>query len=779
MQSHPGRRGQVRTQRPTADPDGLAAARYVRPGDAGEIPAGAPCCFPCCSSLPRSRTGREAARPRPRPRLALEAISVHEETRIPRLSKDQDKRPARQPLKPAERGLVGTPVLRKWRPDIQGLRAVAVLLVVLYHAHVPFIRGGYVGVDVFFVISGFLITGTLAREVEQSGKISFVNFYSSRFKRLALPAALVVVVTLIADRVWASTLQVQPLAMDAIFTSLYSINYRLAQQGVDYQHASAAPSPLQHYWSLAVEEQFYATWPLLIMLCVWLARRHRSKAVIGTIAVVITVSLYYCMSLTETDQPMAFFSIHTRGWELGLGALTAMLARYLVHMPDWLASTMSWVGLTGIVATGFIYTDDTLFPGSAAVVPVVATVIVIAVGCRQSRCSAEFLLARRPMQGIGKVSYAWYLWHWPLVLIISMKFGYDLPWVFQVGIMILALWLAALTYYLLEKPTARSRFRRLAWLAAGPLTAGTTIGVASLILLSLPSLVGTGTAVTVTASDTAGIMHAVAKGTLTIAAPSNLTPALADVKKYDQHSSMRKSCHASFLSVQQGVCVFGDPAGTHTMVLMGDSHAEQWLPALDAEAKTKHWKLISWTKSACPVAQITIRVRQLGNRNYTECDEWREITLRKVEGLHPDVLVVGQANGVPGFQYTNNQWADATARTLNGVRQTGTPVVYLMDTPVPPRKKNIPDCLSKNLGDVTKCMFLRKDAYRFPGRRETMAATLKAMNITTVDPIDWFCTSLKCPPVVGNYLVYRDASHISTPYSTWLAPATAGMFGPK
>jgi peptidoglycan/LPS O-acetylase OafA/YrhL/cellulose synthase/poly-beta-1,6-N-acetylglucosamine synthase-like glycosyltransferase len=704
-----------------------------------------------------------------------EGVGVREETRTRQLAK-QDERLAPRLSEPATPGLVGTLAPRKWRPDIQGLRAVAVLLVILYHAHVPFIPGGYVGVDVFFVISGFLITGTLVHEVAQTGKISFVNFYAGRFKRLALPAALVVVVTLVADRIWASLFQVRPLAMDAIFTSLYGINYRFAQQGVDYQHASAAPSPLQHYWSLAVEEQFYLTWPLLIMLCVWLARRHHYKAVIGTIAVVTAVSLYYCVNLTATDQPMAYFSLHTRAWELGLGALTAMLARYLVHMPGWLASSMSWAGLAGIVATGLVYTDNTLFPGSAAIVPVVATAMVIAAGCRQSRRSAEFLLAQRPMQGIGKVSYAWYLWHWPLLLIIPMKFGYDLPWGFQVEIMILALWLAVLTYYLLEKPTARSRFRRPMWLTAGPLTAGAAIGVAGLVLLSLPPLVGTGAAVTVKASDTAGIMHAVAKGTLTVAAPGNLTPSLAEVKG-DQPSSTRNGCHAGFLTVQQGMCVYGDPAGTHTMVLMGDSHAQQWLPTLDAEAKTKHWKLISWTKAACPAAQVTIQASQLGNRTYTECDEWRRITLSRVEGLHPDVLLIAQSDSVPGYQYTTNQWADATARTLNEVRQTGTPVIYMMDTPVP--RHNIPDCISNNLDDVTKCMFLRKDAYSFAGRHEAMAATLKAINITTVDPIDWFCNSRKCPPVIGNYLVYRDGSHLSTPYSRWLAPATAGLFVPK
>jgi peptidoglycan/LPS O-acetylase OafA/YrhL len=666
---------------------------------------------------------------------------------------------------------------RAFRPDIQGLRAVAVSLVVLYHAHVPGIRGGYVGVDVFFVISGFLITGGLVRQVERAGRISFRSFYAGRIRRLAAPATIVAVATLIAVRIWDSIFQVKAVTTDAIYAAFYVINYHLAAQGVNYQQASGPPSPLQHYWSLAVEEQFYATWPLLIMMCFWVARRHYRAALWVVVGLVCIISFSLCARLTGSDQPLAYFSIQARAWELGLGALLALGAIRLARMPGPLAAAMSWVGIVGIVVTGVFYTDYTPFPGRAAALPTLATAMVIAAGCRPARYSAELLLNLRVAQGIGKVSYSWYLWHWPILIILPMRLGYKLSWHAELEASLLALWLATLSYYLLETPARRSRRGRPAWLSAGAVTAGVTALTAVLIATSVPPLVGSGSAVELAAAtDTGEIVHSVAVGTLTVAAPRNLAPPLTGVHS-DQPASTHDGCHAGFLVVQQGRCVYGDPAGAHTMILAGDSHAQQWLPGLDIEAKRLGWKLIAWTKAACPFANLSVDAPQLGNRSYSECDEWRRITLGRIEGTHPDVVVVSQSDSVPGRQYTNAEWSDATAETLGDIRATGTPVVYLMDTPVP--RVNVPDCIANNLAKIQPCIFARSEAYSFSGRHEEMAATLKAASITTFDPIDWFCMDRKCPVVVGNILVYRDASHISTPYSRYLAPATRPLFVPQ
>ncbi|MBX9245215.1 acyltransferase family protein [Actinotalea ferrariae] len=663
--------------------------------------------------------------------------------------------------------------LRRWRPDIQGLRAIAVLLVVLYHANVPGITGGYVGVDVFFVISGFLITGGLLRQLEKNGKISFRKFYAGRFQRLAVPAAVVLVVTVVAVRVWDSLFQVRAVTTDALFAAFYTINYRFASQGVNYQQASGPESPLQHYWSLAVEEQFYLVWPLLLMACAWIFRRRYKKAVVVTIAVVSVASLWAALEMTSTNQPMAYFSLHTRAWELGIGGLLAAGATYLAKMPPRFAAVLSWAGVAGILVSGLAYTDDTVFPGTAALLPVLATAAVIAAGCRPSRNSAELVLGLRPMQGLGKVSYAWYLWHWPMLILFPMILGFKLSWVVQLEVAALSLWVAVMMYHLVESPALRSRLKKVLWLPIGFSLAAVSATTAFAVATTVPNLVGTGQAVEIAAADTGAIMQEVARGTLTQEAPSNLTPALDSING-DQPVSSLDGCHADFLQVDQGDCVYGDPDGEDTMVLVGDSHAQQWLPALDAQAKEQGWKLVSWTKAACPVADVEVTAPQLGNRTYTECLDWRESTLAKIAELQPDIVVVSQSDSVPGNQVTNVEWADATARTLSQIRSNGTPVAYVLDTPVP--AGNAPDCVANNLAKVEPCMNMREDAYSFPGRHEQVANTLEVIDVSTVEPIDWFCTDRKCPVVVGNMLVYRDASHVSTPYSAYLAPAVTPLF---
>jgi len=542
---------------------------------------------------------------------------------------------------------------------------------------------------------------------------------------------------------------------------------------VNYQHASSPPSALQHYWSLAVEEQFYLLWPLLLLLCAWLARRRLRAAVVLVVVALSAASLTAAIGLTGTNQPLAYFSLHTRAWELGAGALLAAGAPWLMRMPAPVARALSWAGLGGIVLAGLVYTDSTPFPGTAALLPVLATAVVIAAGCRPSRRSAEVVLGLRLMQGLGKFSYAWYLWHWPMLVIFPMVLGYSLAWPVQLEIALLSLWFAVLMFYLIESPALRARIRKAFWLPIGLALALTSAGASVAVAATIPDLVGSGAAVTITAADSSQIREEVARGTLTQAVPSNLTPAISQINA-DQPISSLDGCHADFLSVAQGDCVYGDPAGTRTMALVGDSHAQQWLPALDLEAKAKGWRLVAWTKAACPVADVEVRAPQLGNRVYSECLQWRDTTMGRIAALHPDMIVVSQSDSVPGNQVTSTQWADATARSVARLGAGGIPVVYLLDTPRP--TQSAPDCVSNNLAKVEACITPRESAYGFPGRHEQVASTLAAIGVTTVEPVDWFCTDRKCPAVIGNMLAYRDASHMSTPYSAYLAPATAPLF---
>jgi peptidoglycan/LPS O-acetylase OafA/YrhL len=271
--------------------------------------------------------------------------------------------------------------IRRFRPDIQGLRAIAILLVVLYHAHVPGIRGGYVGVDVFFVISGYLITSQLVREVAKSGRLSLVQFYLKRVRRLLPSAVVVIVSTLCAAWAFAPPLLSKMLSVDGIFAALYTLNYRLAIEGINYQNAGAAPSAFQHFWSLGVEEQFYLFWPLLISLAIMLTRRWWRGLLLVFFLVVIVVSLYISQHLLATDAPMSYFSVQSRAWEFGVGAIVALGSGMFARVPPNIRFWISLSGLTSIIFSGLFYTDATQFPGAHALLPVLGTALAISAGC--------------------------------------------------------------------------------------------------------------------------------------------------------------------------------------------------------------------------------------------------------------------------------------------------------------------------------------------------------------------------------------------------------------
>ncbi len=665
---------------------------------------------------------------------------------------------------------------RRWRPDIQGLRAIAVLLVVLYHAQVPYLTGGYVGVDVFFVISGFLITGQLMREAAEHGRIRFSRFYLGRVRRLLPAAALVTVVTVVAARQFMSIFQVQSILKDALATAYYGINYRLAAAGVNYQQASGTPSPLQHFWSLAVEEQFYIVFPLLIGLCVLVGRTRWRGMVTTMITLTLGVSLWLSVTQTTANPPMAYFAIHTRAWELAVGALVAIAVTKLALVPRGVAAVASWVGVAGIVFAAFYYDDATAFPGTAAILPVVATGLVIAAGSRStvSSWSVERVLAVAPVQQLGKLSYAWYLWHWPLIVIVPIAFGYDFTWKLNLQLVVLSLWFAVLTLHLLERTTQRGHLRRRVWAAVGVGVVAATVATTTVVAQSLPTL-STGTSAPVVGvADTRTLQTQLGAALGVVKLPMNLTPSLADAS-HDVPISDSDGCHADFLVVAQPACVYGDPKGKHTIALIGDSHAQQWLPALNAEAKTLHWKVVAWTKAACSVADLPLNNDSL-HREFAECDQWRTKTVARVKALHPDMVVMGQSDNVPGTQFSNTQWADATAKAATQLMAAKLKVVYLLDTPLP--QGSGPDCVASHMTQITKCIRDRTgdSIYAYAGRHEAVANTLKQAGVATVEPANWLCAPTKCPMIVHNILVYRDASHMSASYSTFLAPMTAPLF---
>jgi peptidoglycan/LPS O-acetylase OafA/YrhL len=664
------------------------------------------------------------------------------------------------------------------RRDIEGLRAVAVLLVVAYHCGLPFIGGGYVGVDVFFVISGFLITGLLLREAQRTGRVSIPRFYARRALRLLPASTVVVVATVVASAVWLPPLRLAAIVSDALHTSIYAMNWRLAAIGTDYLSAEAAPSPLQHFWSLAVEEQFYLVWPLVLLLVV----RRGGRGLTAVLAVVTAGSLAISIWQTQHNAGWAYFGAHTRAWELGVGALLAVVATRLRHLPPAPAKLLIGGGLSAIVVAALSYTAATPFPGYAALLPVLGTAAVIAGGC--SRPAG--VLGAPVLQGIGRLSYSWYLWHWPVLLIAPFAAGRPLAAWENVVVALGALVLAMLTYALVENPVrhlAGLRDRPWRGLGAGVALSVLAAGLCVLVGFTSTQVTGAGsyraTALAPGTFDLRQLPRTIAAAVDLPAVPGNLTPELDRATK-DKPRFYREGCSGDFADAEvKKPCAYGDLSSPTTVVLFGDSHAGQWFPALEAAALSRHWKLVVVTKSACTAADGVIYLPQL-KREFTECVRWRQEAWRYTRSLRPAKVVVASTYpsndllGVTGSQ--DEAWTAAWQRSIAELSAPGTEVFFVDDTPW--QAGSAPDCLSAHLDEPSACARDRQAAINLPERRRLVADTARAAGATVIDPAPWFCTATRCPSVIGNILVYRDQHHITTAYSRLLGPLLGDALQP-
>ena len=344
----------------------------------------------------------------------------------------------------------------RFRSDLEGLRAVAVLLVLLYHAEIPGFGGGFVGVDVFFVLSGFLITGLIVRELAETGTVSLPAFYARRARRL-LPAALLVIVVTVVVSVWLlPPLRIPDIAGDGASAALYVSNIRFAVQSTDYLQSTAAPSPLLHYWSLGVEEQFYLLWPALLLIVAG-RRAGGVRRIAFAIVVVAAASLVLSIVLTGIAAPWAFFSLPTRAWELALGAIIAVSLTPLSRLTERQGAAACAIGIGLIVVSALVIGPTTPFPGLAALLPTVGTALVIAAGVRPGLTAPGRLLSQPPFRFLGRISYSLYLWHWPILVVPAAALETGLAWPARVALALLSIPVAAASQRWVEEPIHRGR----------------------------------------------------------------------------------------------------------------------------------------------------------------------------------------------------------------------------------------------------------------------------------------------------------------------------------
>ncbi|OMC33987.1 acyltransferase [Mycobacterium sp. GA-1841] len=683
---------------------------------------------------------------------------------------------------------------KQFRPDIEGLRAVAVLAVVLFHAGLPGIGGGFIGVDVFFVVSGFLITGLLWREASGTGTVHLARFYAGRARRLLPAAALVLVTTSVGAAILLPPLQARSVLADAIAGALYVGNYRfavegtdyLAGEGTDYLAGEGTPSPLQHYWSLGVEEQFYLLWPALILAVAWVLRRsgrgtRSALPYAGVLAAVAGASLMLSLAWTETMPPWAFFSLPTRAWELAAGGLIALTATHWRSLPPVCAALVGWGGLALILATCTQLGTFTPYPGSAAVLPVLGTALVIGAGCAIPDLGVGRLLSKPWMRGLGRVSYSWYLWHWPVLLLTPALFGHAVGLAGRLALVLMSLGLAILTLHLVENPARfAAALRASSWrsLTLGATATGVAVcaGLALLAVRPVPTGSGpaavpvaavvTPRAAAPTLTPEQQVVAAVAASAEVRAVPSNLTPPLGNITKPEVFVN---GCVLSWQAIAIPECVSGVADSATRVALIGDSHAGMWHPALKTAAQQHGWRLETFAKVTCPPMKLPILSPYL-DREFTECKQWRADVLARIAEEPPALIVLDMVRRYGadfGFVSYDQTWLDGLRQLVSQLHGTGARVLVL--GPVPDPHTTVPTCLSAHMDEATACAPDRSVAVNDAGVAAEMAAVhAGGGQYARLD--QYFCTDRRCPVIVGNTLVFRDDNHITAEYAQQLAP---------
>ncbi|HEY8621897.1 MAG TPA: acyltransferase family protein [Dermatophilaceae bacterium] len=658
---------------------------------------------------------------------------------------------------------------RSFLPEIQVLRAVAVLLVVLYHFWPGTLTGGYVGVDAFFVISGYLITSHLLREVDRTGSVRLWAFYARRARRL-LPASIFVLLfvavgtfLLLPTDLWAST------AHELTASGFYVQNLWLASKAVTYSASNDVLSPVTHYWSLSAEEQFYLVWPSLIIISCVAARKwlpgHTTKAVGVTLLLVTLGSFAVSVWATQTHRAAAYFITPTRAWEFGAGALVVLLMR------KWsprlaVAGLLRWIGLIGLLASAWLFSGATAFPGYAAALPVVATAAIIIAGDTGRADPSDVVFRLRPIQWLGDVSYSVYLWHWPLLVFAPYVLRHNLKTPELLALLLLCLVISGLSKRFVEDAMRflprLTRTPRATLSAAGAgmlviaLVSGTQIYAASAREQQIAALL----------ADVAGspcfgapVMENRAR------CPEALTALpVATVTKADAPWAPQAGCRGAGSDPPVLTCYWGTGKPSRVVALVGDSHAEHWRGALHRIAKAKNWQIIEMYSGGCPASDARSVVFERRARDGEVCRTWTAKVTAKLKALAPDDIITTayvQQNGFDpadsgpaGFERVWRQWLGFTRVTV------------LRDIPTT-ANHNGPQCLAVNAGKQQVCSNPRSKVLIDDDMMR--AARPMRHEVNLVDLSDYFCDHSRCYAVIGGASVYYDYDHMSMQFSASLA----------
>ncbi|GAA1865718.1 acyltransferase family protein [Brevibacterium marinum] len=669
-----------------------------------------------------------------------------------------------------------------FRADIQGLRALAVGIVLLYHLWPNRFVGGFIGVDVFFVISGFLITSHLIKSPPKNWR-DVADFWARRIRRL-LPASLLVLFF-----VGVSTFLVAPQSIwvdtgRQIFSAaLYVVNWDFANSSVDYLAADNAPSPVQHFWSLSVEEQFYFVWPVIIGLAFLLgAKIKRARTVVGfTVVGIFIASLIFSVWYTVVQPAMAYFITPTRMWELAAGGLVAVFVIYVRPKRLPFSSLVGWAGLAGIVAGTFLIRADMPFPGYIALVPVVSTALVILADSR-GRYSVLPLLSLRPAQFLGDISYSVYLWHWPLIVLVpylSEKVGAteNLGRLDKAVIILFSLAVAWASTTWVE-----NRFRKTSLLRSPKRTFGFAIVAMALVSTLGLSQMWVSDRIVEQNEDKLEIAMNDPDSCLGAAA---LLPSAKDNPKCDDMDSLMMEpaaakddkskayadgCWASEPYTDRPECTYGD--GKKHVALVGNSHAGHWLPTLERLAEKNDWTITTFLASNCSISTLP---QDLGTPEGVKgCQDYSKWVEDRTTSGEFDAVITSERQSTPldgkSWEETEREAPEGHRKILQSWIDAKLDVVVVRDTPYPGGDDiQVPDCVAKHEDDLEKCSGT-PESWHWMDPLAASARTMDSKNLSIIYPEDWFCPDGRCEPVIGGVITYFDTAHITATYAKTLAP---------
>jgi peptidoglycan/LPS O-acetylase OafA/YrhL len=678
---------------------------------------------------------------------------------------------------------------REIRGDIQGLRAVAVAVVIAAHAGVTAMPGGFVGVDVFFVISGYLISALLFREVLVTGTVSIGQFWARRARRILPAATVVTVFTVLASLTVMSFLDARQVVVDATWASVFAANIHFAQQGVSYFAQGTGPSPFQHYWSLAVEEQFYVVWPLALFAVLALTRtfagRNRQRlprrTVMVLLLVVVAVSLSWSVHQTVASPTTAYFSTLTRAWELGIGALVALVpasaVRKLAHRT---LELMSLTGAACVVGACLLITSETPFPGIAAILPVGGTALVLLAGHDHASTLVARVLSTEPFRIIGDWSYSLYLWHWPVLILPQYALARELTAFESALAVLVTLTLAAYSYQYVEMPFRNGRpahrlpKRRALVLYPASAAMVFCVGAGAWVWTGAqadrgddnPPITVAGSDGTNVHVDTVALVRAsVAAARESRAIPSKTQPSIMEMR-----DSIASVGDCDYEQNIRELCNMGEENGTRTLVLIGDSHARAWIPAFNLINSAGDWKAYYLVKPQCTAAHVPVASTQ-SDEVFEECSDFQDWVIEQVEDLSPDLVVVASSPPVNGV-FDDDKRVTTTEGIIPLLRSgydelfleldaAADEVVLIRD--VPKSAQDPATCLTTGEPTLEDCVFEPVERSQVLGDVAVESASVSGARV--VDPTPWLCYQGECPIVIGGLLSYRDTDHITTEYA--------------